>query len=89
MGVGPVAQAVLGKDNAISDVDRGDGAFVPFIFTWFQYLLTNRNNLLPIRNMSVSMEWCHLGHLQLLSRAVALMAEIEVIRKKRWLTRTE
>ena len=33
---GPVAQAVLGTDNAISDVERGDGAFVPFIFPWFQ-----------------------------------------------------
>ena len=40
---GPVAQAVLGTDNAISDVERGDGAFVPFIFPWFQYLLTIRN----------------------------------------------
>ena len=28
--------------------------------------------------MSASMKWCHLGHLQLLSRAVAVMAEIEV-----------
>ena len=27
---GPVAQVVLGKNNAISDVERGDGAFVPF-----------------------------------------------------------
>ena len=31
------------KDNAISDVERGDGAFVPFIFPWFQFLLTIRN----------------------------------------------
>ena len=36
--------ALHGKDNAISDVKRGDGAFVPFIFPWFQYLLTIRNN---------------------------------------------
>ena len=43
--------ALHGKDNAISDVERGDGTFVPFIFPWFQYLLTNRNNLLTIRNM--------------------------------------
>ena len=35
--------ALHGKDNAISDVERGDGAFVPFIFPWFQYLLTIRN----------------------------------------------
>ena len=40
---GPVAQAVLGTDNAISDVGRGDGSFFPFIFPWFQYLLTIRN----------------------------------------------
>ena len=37
---GPVAQAVLGTDNAISTLERGDRAFVPFIFPWFQYLLT-------------------------------------------------
>ena len=35
--------ALHGKGNAISDVERGDGAFVPFIFPWFQYLLTIRN----------------------------------------------
>ena len=52
-GLGPVAHTVLGKDNAISDVGRGDGAFVPFIFPWFQYLLTNRNNLLTIRNKTI------------------------------------
>ena len=40
---GPVAQAVLGPDNAISTLERGDRAFVPFIFPWFQYLLTIRN----------------------------------------------
>ena len=50
-GLGPVAHTVLGKDNAISYVERGDGAFVPFIFPWFQYLLTNRNNLRTIHNM--------------------------------------
>ena len=38
-----MAQAILGTDNAISDVERGDGAFVPFMFPWFQYLLTTRN----------------------------------------------
>ena len=32
------AQSPSGKDNAISDVERGSGAFVPFIFPWFQYL---------------------------------------------------
>ena len=32
------AQSPSGKDNAISDVERGDGAFVPFIFARFQYL---------------------------------------------------
>ena len=40
---GPVAQTVLGTDNAISDVERGDSAFVPFVFPRFQYLLMNRN----------------------------------------------
>ena len=40
---GPVAQAVLGTDNAISTLERGDRAFVPFSFPWFQYLLTIRN----------------------------------------------
>ena len=40
---GPVAQAVLGTDNAISTLERGDHAFVPFSFPWFQYLLTIRN----------------------------------------------
>ena len=35
--------ALHGKDNAISDVEGDDGAFVPFIFAWFQYLLTIRN----------------------------------------------
>ena len=44
--------ALHGKDNAISDVERGDDAFVPFIFPWFQYLQTNRNNLLTIRNIA-------------------------------------
>ena len=28
--------------------------------------------------MSASMKWCHLGHLQLLSKTVAAMAKIEV-----------
>ena len=37
------SSALHGKDNSISDVERGDGAFVPFIFPWFQYLLTIRN----------------------------------------------
>ena len=32
------AQSPSGKDNAISDVERVNGAFVPFIFPWFQYL---------------------------------------------------
>ena len=40
---GPVTQAVLGTDNAISTLERGDCAFVPFSFPWFQYLLTIRN----------------------------------------------
>ena len=44
---GPVAQAVLGVDNAISTLERGDRAFVPFIFPWSQYLLTIRNNRSP------------------------------------------
>ena len=42
---GPVVQAVLGTDNAISTLERGDRAFVPFSFPWFQYLLTIRNSL--------------------------------------------
>ena len=52
MGLSFGCSALHGKDNAISDVKRGDGAFVPFIFPWFQYLLTNRNNLLTICNNS-------------------------------------
>ena len=51
MGLSFGCSALHGKDKAISNVERGDGAFVPFIFPWFQYLLTNRNNLLTIRNM--------------------------------------
>ena len=51
MGLSFGCSALHGKDNAISDVERGDGAFVPFIFPWFQYLLTKRNNLLTIRNI--------------------------------------
>ena len=35
--------ALQGKDNAIWDVERGDDAFVPFVFPRFQYLLVNRN----------------------------------------------
>ena len=50
MGLSFECSALHGKNNAILDVERGDGAFVPFIFPWFQYLLTNRNNLLTIRN---------------------------------------
>ena len=37
------AQALHGKDNAISTLKRGDRAFVPFSFPWVQYLLTIRN----------------------------------------------
>ena len=37
------AQSFHGKDNAISILERGDRAFVPFSFPWFQYLLTIRN----------------------------------------------
>ena len=37
------AQALHGKDNAISTLERGDRAFVPFSFPWFQYLQTIRN----------------------------------------------
>ena len=51
MGLSFGCSALHGKDKAISDVERGDGAFVAFILPWFQYLLTNRNNLLTIRNM--------------------------------------
>ena len=40
---GPVAQAVLGTDNAISTLERGDRALVPLRFPWFKYLLTIRN----------------------------------------------
>ena len=29
--------ALVDMDNAISDVKRGNGAFVPFIFPWFHY----------------------------------------------------
>ena len=32
---GPVAQAVLGTDNAISTVERGDRAYVPCTFPGF------------------------------------------------------
>ena len=37
------AQALHGKDNTISTLERSDRAFVPFSFPWFQYLLTIRN----------------------------------------------
>ena len=37
------AQALHGKDNAISILERCDRAFVLFSFPWFQYLLTIRN----------------------------------------------
>ena len=43
MGLSFGYSALHGKDNAISDVERGDDTFVPFIFPWFQYLLTIRN----------------------------------------------
>ena len=33
--VSPVAQAVLGTDNAISTVERGERAYVPLIFPEF------------------------------------------------------
>ena len=46
---GLVAQAALGTDNAISTLERGDRAFVPFSFPWFQYLLTIRNSILLAR----------------------------------------
>ena len=49
MGLSFGCSALHGKDKAISDVERDDGAFVPFIFPWFQYLLTIRKNLLTIR----------------------------------------
>ena len=32
---GPVAQAVLGTDNAFSTVEMGERAYVPFIFPEF------------------------------------------------------
>ena len=32
---GPVAQAVLGTDNAILTVERGERAYAPFIFPEF------------------------------------------------------
>ena len=47
MGLSFWCSALHGKDNAISDVERGDGAFVSFIFPWFQYLLTIRNSSSP------------------------------------------
>ena len=34
-GLGPVAQTVLGTDNAISTVERGVRAYVPVIFPDF------------------------------------------------------
>ena len=37
------AQALHGKDNAISTLEGGDRAFAPFSFPWFQYLLTIYN----------------------------------------------
>ena len=38
VGLSLGCSAFQGEDNAISDVERGDGALVPFIFPWFQYL---------------------------------------------------
>ena len=38
-----MAQAFLGTNNAISTLERGDRAFVPFSFPLIQYLLTIRN----------------------------------------------
>ena len=58
MGLSFGCSVLHGKDNAISDVERGDGAFVPFIFPWFQYLLTNRSNLLTIRNTCTNHPVC-------------------------------
>ena len=37
MGLLVGCSALLDTDNAISDVERGNGAFVPFIFPWFYY----------------------------------------------------
>ena len=48
---GPVAQAVLGTDNAISTLERGDRAFVPFSFPWFQVLLAICNTFLLIPSL--------------------------------------
>jgi hypothetical protein len=39
--------------------------------------------------MLASIKWRHLGHLQLFSRVVAVMAEMEVSHKRRRLTRKE
>ena len=51
-------KAPSGKDNTISDVERGNDAFVPFIFPWFHYfnclstvsVFTNESQL-TIRSM--------------------------------------
>ena len=44
-GLGPVAQTVLGTDNAISTVERGVRAYVPVIFPDF-----TSSSILMLRN---------------------------------------
>ena len=43
-GFCPVAHTVLGTDNAISDVERGDSAFVPFIFPMVSVFMIDAND---------------------------------------------
>ena len=42
--LGPVAHTVLGKDNAISDVERGYGAFVPFYLSMVPIFMIDAND---------------------------------------------
>ena len=42
------AQALLGTDNAISTVERGDRAFVPFISPGCSILNAAIHNMLPL-----------------------------------------
>ena len=51
-----MAQAVLGTDNAISTLERGGRAFVPFSFPWFQYLLTIRNITVASHRLSTTIK---------------------------------
>ena len=43
-GFGSVAHTVLGKDDAISDVERGYGAFVPFYLSIVPIFMIDTND---------------------------------------------